>query len=185
MKMMPVINCGVSTGVNHLGPPGDDTAAKQSALNQIFEVSDSDKDGVLSATEVQAAVGSGQGAKADADALYGALSADGTQTVDKQRFMSSFPGGGLTGPTLYLLAQTKDMIDHGYAEARHLVSLVNPETGEEDGGEYPWIPSEKTDPGGPVARATLDMMYGAFGQAVNDAGKDMLKRMRDNQAFLP
>ncbi|TWB40409.1 EF-hand domain-containing protein [Nitrospirillum pindoramense] len=185
MKMMPVINCGVSTGVNHLGPPSGDTAAQQSALNQIFEVSDTDKDGILSAKEVEAAVASGEGGAADADALYGKLSADGTRTVDRQRFMSSFPGGSLTGPTLYLLAQTKDMTDHGYVETRHLVSLVNPETGEEDGGEYPWIPPEKTDPGGPVARAALDMMYGAFGQAVNDAGKDMLGRMRDNQAFLP
>ncbi|TWB22042.1 hypothetical protein FBZ89_104290 [Nitrospirillum amazonense] len=185
MKMMPVVNCGVSVGINHPGPPGDDTAARQSALNQIFEVSDTDKDGVLSAVEVEAAVGSGQGAKADADALYGKLSADGTQAVDRQRFMSSFPSGGLNGPTLYLLAQTKDMADHGYVETRHLVSLVNPETGEEDGGEYPWIPPEKTDPGGPIARASLDMMYGTFGQVVNDAGKDMLRQMRDNEAFLP
>ncbi|MEA1676236.1 hypothetical protein [Nitrospirillum sp. BR 11163] len=185
MNMMPVINRGVATGVNHLGSPGDDTAARQSALTQIFEVGDTDKDGVLSAKEIEAAVASGQGGKADADALFGKLSADGTKTVDKQRFMSSFPGGSLTGPTLHLLAQTKDMTDHGYVETRHLVSLVNPRTGEEDGGEYPWIPPEKTDPGGPVARASLDMMYGAFGQVVNDAGKDMLKQMRDNQAFLP
>ncbi|MDE1147978.1 MAG: hypothetical protein PW843_15365 [Azospirillaceae bacterium] len=152
-------------------------------MAQIFDVSDADKDGVLSAEEVRAAVASGQGDKADADALYGKLSAGGTAAVDKQRFLSSFPSGGLNGPTLYLLAQTKDMTDHGYVETRHLVSLVNPETGEVDGGEYPHIPPEKTDPGGPVARASLDMMYGAFGQIVNDAGRDMLKQMRDNQAL--
>ncbi|WP_044562489.1 hypothetical protein [Azospirillum sp. B4] len=185
MTSIPTVDRGTSVGNNHLMPPDNSTALVQSALNQIFAISDTDKDGVLSAKEVEAAVASGQGGKDAADALYGKLSADGTQTVDRQRFMSSFPGGSLTGPTLYLLAQTKDMTDHGYVQTMHLVSLVNPKTGKEDGGEYPWIPPEKTDPGGRIARATFDMMYGAFGQAVNDAGKDMLKQMRDNQAYLP
>jgi hypothetical protein len=112
MTNIPTVSYHLDIG-QLVAPGGDDAAARQSALNRIFQITDTDHDGVLAKSEVEAVVSGtgGQGGRVDADALYDRLSDGDTQAVDKERFLSSFPGSGLNGPTLYLLATTKDMTD--------------------------------------------------------------------------